>query len=420
MSKKFTDFLKLSPSVKVRNRGLGGGLYGGVEPLHKGGGKFLYWRNSKYCERIGTIKGGMSEKKARRKVEEFKSLVAQGKDPKTANSKKSTNTRTFKDAADRWFNSINNTNLLSETTIRNYKHQLYNQALPFIGGSRLLKDLEWKDETEGREIIMNMVTHFRKGRTGEQARKILGVCRQIFDYAIDLGWMSQNSNPAKLPRKWKQEQSHQPTITWEEVPKLIQDINLNFCDGTYEVQSAVKFMLMSFLRASAVVCLKWEWIKEVDGIKCFVIPPETKGLKKERFKVRKGEVEPHYLPITEEMQVLLDDIKVKTGHSEYVFLSPRGKKYPHVCPDAPNKHIRKLGYQGKLTAHGWRSVALTAGQDVFNYSHDLIQRQMGHEIGDKVRKAYDRSKQLSQRLEFLSTWCNSLAEMGLCQGWVFE
>ena len=420
MSKKFTDFLKLSPTKKVRNRGLGGGLYGGVEPLHKGGGKFLYWRNSKHCERIGTIKGGMSEKKARRKVEEFKSLVAQGKDPKTANSKKSTNTRTFKDAADRWFNSINNTNLLSETTIRNYKHQLYNQALPFIGGSRLLKDLEWKDETEGREIIMNMVTHFRKGRTGEQARKILGVCRQIFDYAIDLGWMSQNSNPAKLPRKWKQEQSHQPTITWEEVPKLIQDINLNFCDGTYEVQSAVKFMLMSFLRASAVVCLKWEWIKEVDGIKCFVIPPETKGLKKERFKVRKGEVEPHYLPITEEMQVLLDDIKVKTGHSEYVFLSPRGRKYPHVCPDAPNKHIRKLGYQGKLTAHGWRSVALTAGQDVFNYSHDLIQRQMGHEIGDKVRKAYDRSKQLSQRLEFLSTWCNSLAEMGLCQGWVFE
>ena len=50
-----------------------------------------------------------------------------------------------------------------------------------------------------------------------------------------------------------------------------------------------------------------------------------------------------------------------------------------------NKHLRELGYKDKLTAHGWRSVALTAGQDVFNFSHDLIQRQMGHEIGDKVR-----------------------------------
>ena len=413
MSKKFTDFLKRTPSVKVQKYGLGGGLYGGIEPEHKGGGKFLFWRNSKYTIRIGTIKGDMSEKKARRKVEEFKYLVEQGKNPKTFNSKKSTKTRTFKDAADRWFANVNNKNVLSETTISNYKKQLYNQALPFIGGSTLLKDLEWKDETEGREIIMNMITHFRKGRTGEQARKILGVCRQVFDYAIDLGWMSQNSNPAQLPSKWKQEQSHQPTITWEEVPKLIQDINLNFCDGTYEVITTVRFLLMSFLRASTVVCLKWEWIKEVDGINCFVIPPDTRGLKKGRFKVRKGEVEPHYLPITEEMQVLLNDIKVKTGHSEYVFLSPRGRKYPHVCPDAPNKHLRELGYKDKLTAHGWRSVALTAGQDVFNFSHDLIQRQMGHEIGDKVRKAYDRSKQLSERLEFLNVWCNSLADMGL-------
>jgi len=413
MSKKFTNFLKRTPSVKVQKYGLGGGLYGGIEPEHKGGGKFLFWRNSKYTIRIGTIKGDMSEKKARRKVEEFKYLVEQGKNPKTFNSKKSTKTRTFKDAADRWFANVNNKNVLSETTISNYKKQLYNQALPFIGASTLLKDLEWKDETEGREIIMNMITHFRKGRTGEQARKILGVCRQVFDYAIDLGWMSQNSNPAQLPSKWKQEQSHQPTITWEEVPKLIQDINLNFCDGTDEVITTVRFLLMSFLRASTVVCLKWEWIKEVDGINCFVIPPDTRGLKKGRFKVRKGEVEPHYLPITEEMQVLLNDIKVKTGHSEYVFLSPRGRKYPHVCPDAPNKHLRELGYKDKLTAHGWRSVALTAGQDVFNFSHDLIQRQMGHEIGDKVRKAYDRSKQLSERLEFLNVWCNSLADMGL-------
>jgi integrase len=356
----------------------------------------------------------MSERKARRKVAEFQTLVAQGKNPITFSKKSPVYTKTFKDAADRWFNSINNTNHLAETTISNYQKQLYNQALPFIGANTLLSDLVWTDEeTQGKETIMDMVTYFRKGRTGEQARKILGVCRQVFNHAIESGWMKKRSNPCQLPEHWKQVKSHNPTITWEEVPKLIEDINLNKCDGTYEVQTAVRFMLMSFLRASTVVCLKWSWIKEVDGIKCFVIPPDTPGMKKQRIKVRNGEIDPHYLPITEEMQVLLDDIKVKTGHSEYVFLSSRGKKYPHVCPDAPNKHLRELGYKDKLTAHGWRSVALTAGQDVFNFSHDLIQRQMGHEIGDKVRKAYDRSKQLSKRLEFLNVWCNSLADMGL-------
>tara|TARA_S200000501_G_scaffold58634_1_gene49024 strand:- start:362 stop:1606 length:1245 start_codon:yes stop_codon:yes gene_type:complete len=414
MTLSYTEFLKRTPSVKIQKYGLGQGLYGGIEPEHKGGGKFLYWRNSRYEKRIGTIKGGVSEKKARRKVAEYQNLVSQGKNPITFSKKTPVYTKTFKDAADRWFNSINNSNHLAEITIQNYKKQLYNQALPFIGANTLLSDLAWTDETtKGREIIMDMVTRFRKGRTGEQARKILGVCRQVFNYAIDLGWMSKRSNPCQLPENWKQVKGHNPTITWEEVPKLIEDINLNECEGTYEVQTAVRFMLMSFLRASTVVSLKWSWIKDVDGINCFVIPPDTAGMKKQRLKVRNGEIEPHYLPITEEMQVLLDDIKVKTGHSQYVFLSSRGKKYPHICPDAPNKHLRELGYKDKLTAHGWRSVALTAGQDVFNFPHDIIQRQMGHEIGDKVRKAYDRSKCLEKRLKFLNAWCDSLSNMGL-------
>ena len=51
----------------------------------------------------------------------------------------------------------------------------------------MLSDLAWTDETtKGREIIMDMVTHFKKGRTGEQARKILGVCRQVFNYELNL------------------------------------------------------------------------------------------------------------------------------------------------------------------------------------------------------------------------------------------
>ena len=341
MTLSYTEFLNRAPSVKIQKFGLGQGLYGGIEPEHKGGGKYLFWRNSKYEKRIGTLKK-YSERKARRKVEEFKTLVDQGKNPITFTKKTSASTKTFKDAADIWFTSINNVKHLTPITINNYKKQLYNQALPFIGGNTLLRDLQWRDDTEGRATIMGMVTHFKKGRTGEQARKILGVCRQVFDYAIDLGWMSQGSNPAHLPKKWKQEKGHNPTIKWEQVPQLIQDINLNECDGTYEVQTVVKFMLMSFLRASTVVCLKWKWLTEVEGIKCFVIPPETSGLKNPRFKVSSGEVDPHYLPITDEMQELLDDMHIKTGHSEYIFLSPRGRKYPHICPDAPNKYLREL------------------------------------------------------------------------------
>ena len=68
-----------------------------------------------------------------------------------------------------------------------------------------------------------MFDTLRIGRTGEQARKVLGVCRQVFNYAIERDWMSKNSNPALTPHKLKLVKKHHPTITWTEVPQLFED-----------------------------------------------------------------------------------------------------------------------------------------------------------------------------------------------------
>jgi hypothetical protein len=46
-------------------------------------------------------------------------------------------------------------------------------------------------------------------------------------------------------------------------------------------------------------------------------------------------------------------------------------------------------------------------------SHEIIQRQMGHLIGDKVRKAYDNSLMLEERREFLEKWSKLLVAEGL-------
>ena len=45
--------------------------------------------------------------------------------------------------------------------------------MPFIGKDTLLKELQWRDETHGRQIILDMVETLKKGRKGEQARKVL-------------------------------------------------------------------------------------------------------------------------------------------------------------------------------------------------------------------------------------------------------
>ena len=82
-------------------------------------------------------------------------------------------------------------------------------------------------------------------------------------------------------------------------------------------------------------------------------------------------------------------------------------------PSLINNHLIRLGNKGILTGHGVRAIPLTAGQEVFNFSSDIIQRQMAHAIGDKVHQAYDRAQLMKERKKFMIAWCDALVEQGL-------
>ena len=101
------------------------------------------------------------------------------------------------------------------------------------------------------------------------------------------------------------------------------------------------------------------------------------------------------------------------GENEYVFFSPRGREYQHVHKDSLNAHIKKMGYKGLTTAHGLRHLALTAGQEVLKVDLEIIQRQMAHTFGDKIRGFYDKRQMMEERREFMVAWSDALVEKGL-------
>ena len=44
---------------------------------------------------------------------------------------------------------------------------------------------------------------------------------------------------------------------------------------------------------------------------------------------------------------------------------------------------------------------------------ELIQRQLSHAIGDKVRQSYDDSTLLDERRKFMIAWCDALLAQGM-------
>ena len=220
---------------------------------------------------------------------------------------------------------------------------------------------------------------------------------------MDAAESEQRSNTRAIPGT-SIERHH--CITWQEVPALMDAINLNRCEASQQVVLCFKLGLMTFLRAGTLVRLRWEWFED----DLLTIPGGTWGLK----RTEKTRHLPHHVPLTDEMKRVLARVGELNGTSGYLFQPLMSTtKHPHMDQSAPNNFLRNLGYKDRLRMHGWRKMPLTAGQEVLKATPEIIQRQMGHLIGDKVRKAYDMSLLLDERRAFLEVWCKDLVKQGL-------
>ena len=168
---------------------------------------------------------------------------------------------------------------------------------------------------------------------------------------------------------------------------------------------------MTCIRVSVIVSMKWDWIDEEREL--IVIPPDTEGLKRTLSKKKNPEYE-HYIPLTDEIRTILNRMRRISGDKEYVFWTPRCGQYPHQNPSSINIFLKRLGYNKKLTGHGWRRVVVTEGQQVLGTEKEIIERQIGHtgyrsgSIG-----SYDNTQFLPERKLFLEKWCKELVKQGL-------
>ena len=223
----------------------------------------------------------------------------------------------------------------------------------------------------------------------------------MFEHAIDCGWM-QPPNPALGSKGAKSSHvaKHNPTLEWHEVPKLLEDLESKSKLGSFVVQSAVKMTLLTFLRVGSLAPTKWDEFDFKKGV--WTIPGS-------RMKGKQD----HHIPITNQINDLLESLRRVNGDQDYVFYSPRGRTKSHINPAVINTYLIRIGYKGLLTAHGIRAIPLTMGQEVLGFDSDIIQRQLAHAIGHKVRQAYDRSQFWEERKKFMIAWCDVLTAEGL-------
>ena len=292
----------------------------------------------------------------------------------------------------------------------NDRKRKFNQSLKFFGNNISLTEFEY--DRGGREKCGTLITSLKSRNKHEHTIRMRSLLGQCFEWGEKKGIFTRGQNPCadSFPEeKVDYKPRNHPRIKWEEVPELFEKINSS--SNSIITKSSIKLYFMTCIRVSVIVGMKWEWIDEDNNM--IVVPPDTTGLK--RIKNRRDNPEyEHYIPLTDEIKKVLDDLKPISGHQEYVFWTPDCRKLPHQHPESINRYLQRLGYKGRQNAHGWRKVVVTEGQQICKTDRDIIERQIGHTTHKSgAIGSYDNTQFLDQRREFLEKWCKELVKQGL-------
>ena len=395
----------------------GDGLYLIVESISRAANsksfigriRFPYERTGKQIEvRIGVYGKGINQYSLKEAKEEWLRLrkisKQENKDPrdiqkeeKGINSYKKSPTKTlgkvieifWEEKVDEW----------ATTTADDYKNKIHNQILPVLGANTPIDAFDW--ENDGRTKLLDLKKGIENRGSKSQADKVFMLCRMIFDFAIDRRWM-KDQNPARTStnNRSKNKKEKNPSLDWEELPMFFNAFEENEPNANEIVRSATKLLFLTSLRVGSLVGMRFD---EVDRKEGFIFVPAI------RMKGR----EDHWIPLTKEIEKVIEQLASLNGHQEYLFYSARGGKTPYIVPSAMNTLIKRLGYKRKLTAHGIRSIVLTAGTETLGFDKNIIRRQMAHAIGDKTERSYLHAQFFKQRREFMNAWNEALVERGL-------
>jgi integrase len=134
---------------------------------------------------------------------------------------------------------------------------------------------------------------------------------------------------------------------------------------------------------------RWEEM-DLDN-KLWVIPAETMKTKVE-----------HRVPLTEQTINLLERLKLISGKGEFLFPSNTKTKH-HASESTANVALKRMGFQGRQTAHGLRGLARTTIEEE-GFNHHACEACLAHKNGTQVSQAYNHATYLSQRIKIMEWW----------------
>ena len=191
--------------------------------------------------------------------------------------------------------------------------------------------------------------------------------------------------------------NHYASITDEKIlGQLMHDIAIHQNGGFYTRQ-ALRLLPHIFLRQAELRRLKWEYI-DFDNL-----------LIRAPAEIMKTGIK-HLVPISDEVNKYLLELKKYSGHLSYLFPNERNAHEP-MSKNVITTRLRDMGYSADvMTGHGFRGTASTILHEK-GFEHDVIETQLAHLTGTNTSRSYNHAKYLPERKRMMQWWSDFLIEL---------
>jgi integrase len=290
---------------------------------------------------------------------------------------------TLKSIALDWF-EVKKTKI-AETTSKSLWRNFENHLFPSIGHRPI-------DKILAPEVIKTLKPLAGKGSL-ETLHKTIGHLNEVMKHAVNTGRIHHNPLAGISAAFNTPKVTHMATIKPEELPELMKAIS--YSNITLVTRCLLEFQLHTMVRSSEAAKASWDEIDFENML--WEIPAERM-----KMKVK------HTVPLTQQVLNLLELVKPLTGERKYIFPADRHPNQPSGSERA-NKALQRIGFKGRLVAHGMRSLASTTLNEK-GFDGDVIEAALAHQEENEVRRAYNRSKYLERRRKLMYWWSEHITQ----------
>lgn len=384
-----TVLASIEPETREYRELDGNGLYLRVKPDGQKSWQLRYKNQQSKWSWMGL--GGypqVSGALARKKAGELRKEIADGEDPiakrkARAATELETATNTFEMLAREWLEL--RTPTWAASTARRNSGSLELHVFP-VFGKRPYTEItpkQWMDFLQTLE---------RKGIL-EQMKRVRRSCKEIYDLARVTGRAIHNPLEGLsrfLQSKPAENYAH---VTAQELPDLLRAISA-YPHAT-DLRLGLRLLMLTGVRPSELREAPWSEFDLAKGL--WSIPAE-------RMKKRRD----HLVPLSRQALEALKELQTINGRYPLLFPGRNDRKKARSNM-AFNMALRRMGYDGRQTGHGFRHIASTTLREN-NFPREHVEAQLAHVEGG-VSGIYNKAICLEQRRQMMQWYSDHLDKL---------